>query len=127
MSETTLHALNWFEIPVLDFERAKAFYEAVLGRPIQTMVMGPVTMGFLSPDPMAVGGAIVHGGDTNAPTQQGTTVYLNGGDDLAPMLARVTPCGGSIVVPKTEIGNDFGCFAHFIDSEGNKVGLHSMR
>jgi hypothetical protein len=34
--------------------------------------------------------------------------------------------GGSIAVPKTDIGNGFGFSAHFIDTEGNKVGLHSM-
>lgn len=123
---TTPHAISWFEIPVTNFARAQAFYEAVLGKTIAPMVMGPITMGFLSSEPNAVGGAIVHG-DDSAPSTQGTIVYLNGGDDLAPMLARVQPAGGSIAVPKTDIGNDFGHFAHFIDTEGNKVGLHSMR
>lgn len=120
------HVLNWFEISVTNFARARAFYEAVLGRTIEPMVMGSTTMGFLSSDPNAVGGAIVHSED-GVPSQQGTIVYLNGGDDLAPMLARVERAGGSVAVPKTEIGNDFGFFAHFIDTEGNKVGLHSMR
>lgn len=120
------HALNWFEIPVSDFARAKAFYETVLGRSIETMAMGPVTMGMLSSDPDAIGGAIVHS-DGATPSRQGTLVYLNGGGDLAPMLARVEGAGGSVAVPKTEIGSDFGFFAHFIDTEGNKVGLHSMR
>lgn len=119
------HAISWFEIPVSDFARAKAFYEAVLGRTVETMDMGPITMGFLSADQNAVGGAIVR--DENAtPSQQGTLVYLNAGDDLSPMLARAVSAGGSVAVPKTEIGNSFGFFAHFIDSEGNKVGLHSM-
>jgi uncharacterized protein len=120
------HALNWFEIPVTNFARAKSFYEKVLGVAIETMVMGPTTMGMLSSDQNAVGGAIVHWEDA-APSQNGTLVYLNGGDDLAPMLARVQHAGGSIVVPKTEIGNDFGFFAHFVDTEGNKIGLHSMK
>lgn len=120
------HALNWFEIPVADFPRARAFYEAVLGRTIEPMTMGPSTMGMLASDPNAVGGAIVHG-EGAKPSSQGTLVYLNGGDDLAPMLARVEGAGGSVAVPKTEIGNGFGFFAHFIDTEGNKVGLHSMQ
>jgi predicted enzyme related to lactoylglutathione lyase len=119
------HAISWFEIPVTDFARAKAFYEAVLGRPVEVMTMGPSTMGFLSTSPDAVGGAIVHG-DGTAPSQSGTLVYLNGGDDLAAMLARVEPAGGQVAVPKTEIGNGFGFFAHFVDTEGNRVGLHSM-
>jgi uncharacterized protein len=123
---TSPHAISWFEIPVTNFARAKAFYEKVLGHTIEPMVMGPTTMGFLSSDPNAVGGAIVHAEDAT-PSKQGTIVYLNGGEDLAPLLARVTSAGGSIAVPKTEIGNDFGFFAHLIDTEGNKVGLHSMR
>jgi hypothetical protein len=90
------------------------------------MAMGPVTMGMLSSDPTGVGGAIVHA-EGATPSQQGTLVYLNGQDDLAPMLARVAQFGGTVVVPKTEIGNDFGFFAHFIDTEGNKIGLHSMQ
>jgi uncharacterized protein len=120
------NALNWFEIPVIDFARAKTFYETVLGRSIEPFAMGPITMGMLSSDPDAVGGALVHG-DGNMPSDHGPAVYLNGGDDLAPMLARVESAGGSIVVPKTEIGSDFGFFAFFIDTEGNKIGLHSMR
>lgn len=119
------HAISWFEVPVTDFARAKAFYEALLGRPVEVMTMGPSTMGFLSTSPDAVGGAIVHG-DGTAPSQSGTLVYLNGGDDLAVVLARVQPAGGTVAGPKTEIGNGFGFFAHFVDTEGNRVGLHSM-
>ncbi len=120
------NALNWFEIPVSDFARAKSFYEKVLDTAIEPMEIGPVTMGMLSTDQNAVGGAIVHG-DGGSPSNSGTIVYLNGGEDLAPMLARAQQAGGTVVVPKTEIGNDFGFFAHFLDSEGNKVGLHSMK
>ena len=119
------HVLNWFEIPVTDFSRAQRFYEAVLGFKIEPFVMGAMTMGMLGTDHESVGGAIVHG-EGGAPAQTGTLVYLNGGDDLAPMLARAVAAGGTVVVPKTEIGNNFGYFAHFIDTEGNKVGLHSM-
>lgn len=120
------HALNWFEIPVADFGRAKTFYETVLGTSIATMEMGDSTMGMLSTDQNAVGGALVQS-KGSVPSPTGTMVYLNGGDDLAPMLARVVSAGGRVEVPKTEIGNGFGFFAHFVDTEGNKVGLHSMQ
>ena len=119
------HAINWFEIPVTDFARAKAFYQTVLGITIEPMEMGPMMMGFLTSDQTAVGGAIVQA-EGCTPSALGTIVYLNGGDDLAPMLARVASAGGSVAVPKTDIGNGFGFFAHFMDTEGNKVGLHSM-
>lgn len=72
-----------------------------------------------------MGGAIVLC-DGTAPSQSGTLVYLNGGDDLAVMLARVEPAGGQVAVPKTEIGNGFGFFAHFLYTEGNRAGLHLM-
>jgi predicted enzyme related to lactoylglutathione lyase len=123
---TNTNALNWFEIPANDFARAKRFYEQVLGAEIQVMNMGPQTLGFLPHAQEAgVGGAIVHG-TGGTPSNKGTMVYLNGGDNLADKLARVTAAGGKIAVPKTEIGNGFGFFAHFEDSEGNLVGLHSM-
>lgn len=87
--------------------------------------MGDMTMGFLPASRDGVGGAIV-AGDGNTPTTSGARVYLNVGEDLAPALAKVEPAGGKIVVPKTEIGNDFGFFALFEDTEGNMIGFHSM-
>jgi uncharacterized protein len=123
---TPAHAISWFEIPVTNFARAQKFYEAVLGHAIQVMEMPPLTMGFLTSDQNAIGGAIVFG-DGNTPSQQGTIIYMPGGDDLAPTLARAVAAGAKVAVPKTEIGNEFGFFAHFIDTEGNKIGLHSMR
>jgi uncharacterized protein len=120
------HALNWFEIPVSDFARARRFYEKVLNITVEPMAMGPLTLGMLSTDPAAVGGALVHG-EGAVPSSTGTIVYLNAGDDLAPMLARAQQAGAAVAVPKTEIGNGYGFFAHFIDTEGNKVGLHSMK
>ncbi len=121
-----VHALNWFEIPVTDFGRAKAFYEAVLDRPIESLDMGPTTMGFLSADPNGLGGALVQG-DGNSPSGHGSLIYLNVGEDLSPALARVEAAGGKVLMQKTEIGNDFGYYALFEDTEGNKVGFHSMR
>lgn len=119
------NALNWFEIPVSDFGRAQSFYEAILGSSLERMDMGPTVMGMFPADQASVGGAIVFDGSSQ-PSANGTVVYLNAGADLAPVLGRVEAAGGRILVPKTEIGNDFGFFAHFLDSEGNKVGLHSM-
>jgi predicted enzyme related to lactoylglutathione lyase len=50
------NVVSWFEIPATNFARAQAFYGAVLGRTIEPMVMGPITMGFyrLTPTPWAV-------------------------------------------------------------------------
>lgn len=116
---------SWFEIPVADFDRAHSFYERVLDRKIHVLDMDGTKMGMLSDNPSVAGGAIV-AGEGCVPSNTGTTVYLNGGDDLAPMLARAEAAGAQVVIPKTEIGSEFGYFAHFIDTEGNRIGLHSM-
>jgi len=123
MSNSTT-GLCWFEIATSDFDRAKTFYEALLGAPVERMEMGPVTMGFLPRVEGATTGAIVQS-DDNTPSTDGVTVYFSGGDDLTDALNRVEPAGGTILVPKTEIGEGFGFFALFLDTEGNRIGLHS--
>jgi predicted enzyme related to lactoylglutathione lyase len=120
------HVSSWFEIPVADVERATRCHGQVLGVAIEPMSVSPVMMGMLSSDPNARGGAIVHAADA-APSQSGTNAHLDGGDDLAPMLVRVEASNGSMVVPKTGIGNGFGYFAHSVDTGPNTVGLHAMQ
>ena len=74
--------------------------------------------------PEGIGGGIVQGPGFE-PSDKGSLIYLNGGDDLSGPLSRVEAAGGKIVLPKTSIGPN-GFMAHFIDTEGNKVALHSM-
>ena len=121
------NTLNWFEIPATDFARAKAFYATVLDSQIHESPIPGLQYGYLPYDQSSggVGGAIV-AGDGNAPATTGTVVYLNGGNDLAIPLSRVEEAGGRVILPKTEIGPGMGFMALFIDSEGNKVGFHSI-
>lgn len=118
------HMINWFEIPAADFDRALRFYGAVLDAPLDTMDMDGARMGMFPSDGRNVSGAIVHGEDY-VPGTAGALVYLSGGEDLSPALARVVAAGGTVIVPKTRISPEFGYFALFLDSEGNRVGLHS--
>ena len=60
------------------------------------------------------------------PTNKGSLVYLNGGEDLSVPLSKVEAAGGKILLPKTALGPN-GFMAHFTDTEGNKVGFHSMK
>ena len=120
------NAINWFEIPVKDYNRAKKFYSNVLSGEVKDMHMDNMEYGFLPFDEEngGVGGAIVKS-DFAVPSVAGCTVYLNGGEDLQQPLSKVEEFGGKIVMPKTSIGED-GFIAQFFDTEGNKVAFHSM-
>lgn len=123
------NVINWFEIPANNFERACKFYSDVLDGPVQEIPSpdGAHKMGFLpgfNPEDGTVGGAVVQG-EGFVPSAEGSTVYLNGGEDLSAALGRVESAGGTVVVPKTNIG-EHGFIAQFMDTEGNRVALHSM-
>lgn len=126
--EFTKNAVSWFEIPVSDFERAKAFYQTIFEYEMPEMAAGPVRMGILlhDRDGGGIGGAICHGQGYKPAGPDGPKVYLNGGSDLNAVLNRVNGAGGQVVLPKTAIGPDMGHFAYFSDTEGNVVGLFSM-
>jgi predicted enzyme related to lactoylglutathione lyase len=119
-------SLNWFEIPVADFKRAVGFYNSILDCEMYEQEIMGNRMGFFPMEDPGIGGAIIKS-DRMKPSKEGTIVYLNGGDDLKTILDRVEPSGGRILVPKTKITDEIGYFAEFLDTEGNKVALHSMR
>lgn len=121
------HAINWFEIPVKNFDTAKKFYETILGSEMMSMEAMGMQSAFFPADIMNghIGGCITKGKGYE-PADTGSLVYLNGGDDLSSILAKVEKAGGKIVLPKTAIGEN-GFMAHFQDTEGNKVGLHSRK
>ncbi|MBX9450177.1 MAG: VOC family protein [Taibaiella sp.] len=112
------------EIPVSDFARAVKFYQTILGITIEEMDMDGNTMGVLPNEAGTVNVVLVKGKDYK-PTTDGAVLYLNAGHDLQPILDKITPNGGQVIVPKTAISPEMGFFALFIDSEGNKLGLHS--
>lgn len=113
----------WFDIPVQKIDRACEFYADVMGVEMQPMDNGPVKMAFFPFQPGTASGALVE--SEARPNADGTVVYLNGGDDLADKLARVEAAGGKIISGKTSIG-EHGHVAYFMDTEGNRVALHSM-
>jgi predicted enzyme related to lactoylglutathione lyase len=122
------NAINWFEIPVTNYERAKKFYAEILGVEIKDHDMGDQNMKYgIFPYDMEnhnVGGAIMQMEGMN-PSMDGSTVYLNGGDDLNVPLGRVEAAGGKVIMPKTDIQEN-GFIAQFTDTEGNRVAFHSM-
>ncbi len=112
------------EIPTTDFSRAVKFYQAVLGVSIEEIDMDGTQMGVFPSDGETVNVVLVKGTDYK-PTADGAVLYLNAGNDLQPTLEKVEQNGGQVIVPKTEISAEMGFFALFIDTEGNKLGLHS--
>lgn len=123
--------VGWFEIYVRDMARAKTFYEAVFHGRLEALA---------NPDPVAfpememwafpmelsasgASGALVR--MPNCPPGGSTLVYFSC-EDCAVEAARATAHGGSIFKAKISIGA-YGFIALIIDTEGNMIGLHSMR
>jgi uncharacterized protein len=128
MSNTpTRNAIDWFEIPVRDMDRAQAFYEALLGAPLRRETITGNTLAVFSYGETGIGGCLMAGSNAPAPSTDGTLIYLNAGAELDTVLARVGDAGGRITTPKVQLPDGMGCFAHITDTEGNRVGLHAPR
>ena len=119
---------TWFEIPVQDMDRAKTFYEEVFDIRIHLAQFGKTTMGWFpaSEDPTAPGcsGSLVHNPDFYKPSTEGTMIYLSS-EDITTELDRIEKAGGKILQGKTQISEEIGFMALFIDSEGNRIAMHS--
>jgi len=120
------NALNWFEIPVLDFARATVFYETILDIEIHIMPHPEYKYGVFPAEINngQVGGGIVQG-EGFEPSTKGSIIYLNAQPDLSIALGKVEAAGGKVLMGKTSIGSN-GFMAHILDTEGNRVALHSM-
>jgi len=126
--EVTAPAMNSlvsiFEIPATDMSRAIDFYQNILEMEIERMDFPGMEMGIMPYENQLVTGVIMKG-EGYQPSAEGVLLYLNGGDNLQSILDKVTANGGEIVVPKTPHADESGFFAIFLDSEGNRMGLHS--
>lgn len=123
------HAISWFEIPATDIDRAQKFYETILGVQLVPMDFGDMQMRmFPLDDPMTgVGGTLVkHGEFYKSSATDGPLLYLNGNPDVQNVADKVEAAGGKVIVPKTKISDEYGYMAVFIDTEGNRVAVHSV-
>lgn len=123
------NAISWFEIPTTDINRAQKFYEAIFSISMMPMDLPNIKMRMFPLDDMMtqVGGALVDsGGFHKASVTDGPLIYLNGNPDVQNILDRVQAAGGNIMVPKTEISPEYGFMAVITDTEGNRIGLHSV-
>lgn len=125
--EAKANAINWFEIPAKDINRAMKFYETVFDIKMEVMDMMGMKMSGFPYEPMGgkVGGALVQG-EMHKPGMDGTVIYMNANPDLAPALSRVEKAGGKVLMPKTQITPEIGYMAFFVDTEGNRMAMHSQ-
>lgn len=105
------NAIQNFQIPVKDFERALKFYSTVLGYELQTMEFGGAKLALFAYDAEAggVGGTLIQA-DGMKPAADGTLVYLHV-EDLETVVSRIEAAGGQVVQPKTTLGPSNGYFA----------------
>lgn len=122
------NALNWFEIPVLETERAKKFYESILDIKMDTQDMMGMEMTFFPFDMESmngkVSGALVKS-DMHKPGMDGTIVYLNANPTIQTVVDKIEAAGGKVIMPKTLINEQVGYMAFFVDPEGNRMALHA--
>jgi predicted enzyme related to lactoylglutathione lyase len=119
------HQVVWFDIPVRDLDRALRFYSAILGTPLKREQAGPgAAIAVLPHAEGSIGGCLVLNADAR-PSESGPLLYLNTQGRLNEALNAVERHGGKIISTRHSIA-PFGFRAIVVDSEGNRIALHSM-
>jgi predicted enzyme related to lactoylglutathione lyase len=114
----------WVDIPVLKLDRAIRFYSAVIGSQVEKQVYPGMTIGsFPHKDGEAAG--CLYTSETVKPSADGPLVYLNVHGRIDEAIEAVEPSGGRVLQQKEAIG-PFGFRAVVLDTEGNRIALHSM-
>jgi hypothetical protein len=119
------NVVAWFEIPAGNLDRAVAFYEKIFAKTLKREAMGPIQMAVFPYQQPGVSGAVVNGGPYRPGDNKGTVIYLDCDGQIDAVLSRVKGAGGEIALAKTELPG-MGAYAHILDTEGNRVGLHSL-
>lgn len=117
-----MNAINWFDLPATDIDRAIQFYSTILDKPVKKDEFNGMPHGIFPSDASGVGGALVLSPNHVPADDRGAIIYLNVGD-LDGILSRVEGAGGRVILPKKAIPPQ-GFIAWIRDSEGNRVGLH---
>ncbi len=120
----------WFEIYVDDMNRAKKFYEEMLHVQL-TELPNPTDDGaqmMAFPGDMesknSAGGTLVKMDGFKAGNNS-TIVYFQS-EDCAIEEARIEASGGKVIKPKMPLG-EYGNMVLASDTEGNMIGVHSMK
>jgi hypothetical protein len=116
----------WFEIPASDFDRASCFYEQIFAVTLKKLQMGPTMLGVFPYEIPAISGCVIAGPNLTTGAT-GTVIYLNADPTLSEVIDRVAPAGGKVLIPRVELPEGMGVFAHILDTEGNRIGLHATQ
>jgi predicted enzyme related to lactoylglutathione lyase len=127
MSADQSRVIAWFDIPAVDFDRATRFYEAALDVELRREVVSGIPMAIFGRGEADTGGCIVFNPQQHKPDNEGVLVYLNAKPTVTAALERVERAGGKKQGPAMELPNNYGYIGYFIDTEGNRVGLHSLK
>lgn len=117
------HQIVWFDLPVLELDRAIKFYTAVLNVKIEREAHGPIAVGVFPHGGDDVSGCL-HQVEGEKPSAHGALIYFNVQGRLDDAIAQAEKNGGKILKPKHQIG-PWGSRAVVLDTEGNRVALHS--
>lgn len=126
--EVTHNVVGWIEVPVSNMERAKSFYEAVFGFELSRHQLGPLDMAWFPwvDNSIGSGASLVYHQDFYKPSSDGIVVYFTAfSGDLDNELGRVEAAGGKVIMQKKQISPEHGYMGVFIDTEGNRIALHS--
>ena len=122
------NSINWFEISVLDTNRATKFYETIFEITMEKQSMMGMEMAFFPAEP---GSGKANGGlvqsPNHKPSADGVKLYLNANPDMSQVFSSVEKAGGKVTMPKMKISDEIGYMAFFMDTEGNSIGLHSQK
>ena len=117
------HQVVWVDIPVIDLDRAIRFYSAVLAAPVIRQEFPGASIGMLPHAGESVSGCLFTS-DTVRPSEHGPLFYLICQDRLDEAVVAAEAYGGKVLHPKHSIG-PYGWRAVVLDSEGNRIALHS--
>ena len=118
-----INQVVWFEIPVKDLDRAMKFYSKLMNCTLTKDSHENIEYAFFPHSDEDVGGCLIL--DKNLkPSTDGVLIYLNANNRIDQAIDEATKAGGKIIEGKKQIG-PWGWRAIIVDSEGNKVALHS--
>ena len=120
--------LCWTDIPVTNLDRAIKFYSAILGKEVRKMSETGFEYGLLPHEEQNASGCLCVDGDSvgnkNEPSETGPLIYLSVEGRLNEAVGAARVNGGKVLRERQEIG-PHGVRAIIVDSEGNRIALHS--